>query len=1406
MKRIYILIILFLLSSSFIFAQRWEEINTIPAPYNTNYWLDVFFHPANPNYGWVCGFNGMVIRTTDGGNTWAGSIAPQSNHLEHVHFPTLNVGYTSGPDGIFKSTDGGQTWSEITPDQLWNYWGCYFINENIGLVIGGGCLDQQRFYRTTDGGNTWNLFTSNVPNSGLTDLIMQSENGLAYAISSGNLWVSTNGGVSWAVIANTGANVWHEEITNLNNSFLIPYAGTSCQGQGGDGGMLFTTDLGLSWNRYQTVTSMFGTFLINSQNGWACGDEQGVYHTTDAGITWRKKNCGIKAGAHLDDIWFVNPELGFVVGSGVYKLSAPDFSISKDTLRFDDLCLREVRLDSLILEHFSFDISNSEYQILNDSKGSFNIISPGNSKLLSICEVTKIVVRFSPNQDGEHSARLRIILNPNTSEEKIRFVELIGNLTTATAFPQDTLIVVDNLICNTSKDIILPWFVENSREFIVRVDKLINSQFIRYNSHIPTAINNPVTNVYFNIQLPDTGWYEERFRFFVNPCAKDTFVTIRAYGVSPIISHISKQQLESNCLEQVYDTIRVQNTGNSELLIERVSIEQEKSNFKVFGWLGVATYPVRIPINDYKELIVSYFPIEGGIHESKLVLINNDSTKVNGDKNPYIINLRGVSENVILDDSIFVDLGDICLRTTKKINTRLYNSGNIDAILEIGNLPINMSITLNDINNRIRKNDSVTLSIDVNGSRKGDFKEIIPIISIPCDRVCYLVVQGRVVSNELEVLPDKISANIKLGESYSTSIEVKSISDIDINIKSIKFDPESSDWEYSIKPSVPLLLLPNQGAKFDIDFTPINASKYIGRIVIETDGLCKENYYIDVDLSSFSKMVEIQYLRDSVYITCDIENPKIIPFEIINKGFYTDTITNVRIEPQNEIISLYYPINIPFYLESGKSQQFLIQFAPKTEGVYKATLIIETIGDDGQKFDLPLIFEYRESNLTPINSTLDFSIKEKCSADETLFMEYFNSGTLTDTIDINKLPDNAFFEMIGDSWIVPADGSVRIEVKVIPELFEEYGELIDKVSFISRVCYHLLELDLKVKSVKPVIIVEPSPIDFGEKWTEEKLRRKSLLRNIGEVDVRINKFLISDDVAFVIVDNIVGKVIKVGEQLEFEIEYISEISGISTAELDIEYSSECSDSIKIALLGSVREEKYSNLIYINKYEASAGDTIEIAVNLQQGIERINADQIEFEIEFDRRLFYPLSLNSKYNNGYAELDYSYSNGRVSGIIENLYALDLIKTAGEIVKIKGLVLASLPDNTDLTINKFEILADKPIEIEKQNGHLKLIDYCEETVALLQFSWLPRFYLKTNSVVNSGELKFDIRSNKDVEVEYQVIDIDGFVHCRGILKPSREFQNNTIFFKNSPAGAYYIIFTTPYQKETINLINIK
>lgn len=324
MKKIYLIIGLIVFFQLHLYAQ-WKKITNIPKPYDNAYYLDVYFLESNPKYGWACGKNGVVARTTDGGNSWDVTIIPFAYQLESIHFVNEKVGYTSGlynggftNSAIFKSTDGGRSWFNVSPVGNIDVWGTYFINENLGFTIGGGCGNEQQFYRTVDGGKTWRVTRKNQFNSGLSDLLFDNVSGVGYAVSSGWIWKTKDFGQNWELFSSTGDNDWQEEITLSGNTFLLPYS-TGCTGGSGGGGARISTDLGKTWREFNFGIPMFGSFLNNPTTGWVVGWQRSVFFTNNAGKTWTKLVCGIPNDADLDDIWFINDTLGFVVGTGIYK-------------------------------------------------------------------------------------------------------------------------------------------------------------------------------------------------------------------------------------------------------------------------------------------------------------------------------------------------------------------------------------------------------------------------------------------------------------------------------------------------------------------------------------------------------------------------------------------------------------------------------------------------------------------------------------------------------------------------------------------------------------------------------------------------------------------------------------------------------------------------------------------------------------------------------------------------------------------------------------------------------------------------------------------------------------------------------------------------------------------------------
>jgi hypothetical protein len=114
---------------------------------------DLYF--IDENTAFIACENNMILKSTDGGETWNETTLNNPNPVEFkaIYFPSSNVGYAVG-DGpfetILKTTDGGDTWNPINSHTTSGLNCVHFYDDNTGLVFG----DNGVVMKTTTGGIT----------------------------------------------------------------------------------------------------------------------------------------------------------------------------------------------------------------------------------------------------------------------------------------------------------------------------------------------------------------------------------------------------------------------------------------------------------------------------------------------------------------------------------------------------------------------------------------------------------------------------------------------------------------------------------------------------------------------------------------------------------------------------------------------------------------------------------------------------------------------------------------------------------------------------------------------------------------------------------------------------------------------------------------------------------------------------------------------------------------------------------------------------------------------------------------------------------------------------------------------------------------------------------------------------
>jgi photosystem II stability/assembly factor-like uncharacterized protein len=272
------------------------------------------------NYSPTVFYGRGVLKSTDAGASWTllgndvfdrRSIArividPNDSNTVYVAVGEAGFNGLNGNQGIWKSTDGGQTWVNTTaasglPDDQ-AYTDVIMDpsdSQHLFAAIGNPSGNVANgLYETTDGGATWTMSTGNgtfpvgFADGRITLTISPADPSRLYATiargSSGNLYRflrSDDGGASWVSL--TAPNYLGQQ-GNYDTTLAVDptdpdrvYAG----GQGGDIGVIESTDAGATWTGIAVGASgMDGPHNDHHGIGFDANGE--LLDGNDAGI-WR---------------------------------------------------------------------------------------------------------------------------------------------------------------------------------------------------------------------------------------------------------------------------------------------------------------------------------------------------------------------------------------------------------------------------------------------------------------------------------------------------------------------------------------------------------------------------------------------------------------------------------------------------------------------------------------------------------------------------------------------------------------------------------------------------------------------------------------------------------------------------------------------------------------------------------------------------------------------------------------------------------------------------------------------------------------------------------------------------------------------------------------------------------------
>ena len=285
--------------------------------------------------GWIGGFPGSILKTTDGGSSWHVQFSDSGQTgVTQIKFFGKVTGFateileTSG--ALLKTTNGGDTWtvdsslSTIAADSSFILYNPSFTTSGDTTTLSVWCWRNTGdtasavgyIYSSTDNGNTWTHFKNfpvserfiyGIVNPAPGTILLSSGHTIFRTINNGNTWQQ------YQVDSSGNYPIVSFRFMNPDTGYFIAWNGQNNRQPTRIG---WTFDRGETWTIDSTqspvVFTPYYTYFATTSLGFGFGNNSSIFRSTDAGRTWQEEK--FSSFAPLMDMYSAGGRI--VVGAG----------------------------------------------------------------------------------------------------------------------------------------------------------------------------------------------------------------------------------------------------------------------------------------------------------------------------------------------------------------------------------------------------------------------------------------------------------------------------------------------------------------------------------------------------------------------------------------------------------------------------------------------------------------------------------------------------------------------------------------------------------------------------------------------------------------------------------------------------------------------------------------------------------------------------------------------------------------------------------------------------------------------------------------------------------------------------------------------------------------------------------
>jgi photosystem II stability/assembly factor-like uncharacterized protein len=307
---IYFFLTLILLTSGKVFSQGWMQQSSGLSTRLT----EVSF--VNTQTGYVSGFGGKILKTTNGGATWVQQVTNTTTDLYCIasyqgSWKSPDTLYACGSGGtVLRTFNGGQNWASLssgTSSTLKSIVSIQALGGGISVIA---CGDNGTIRVSTNGGGAWtagsNTGTENLNSvffiNPLTGWVTGNNGKLAYSVFLGSFGTQPAPSPDDLL-----------DFTTFSNSYIL-YISTST------GKVARSTNGGGNWIIHNTgVSTRLNSIEQSGNNLWVAGDNGVIKYSSNSGANWVSQ--GPSSGINYYSVGMIDSLRGFIVGDNGTILS-----------------------------------------------------------------------------------------------------------------------------------------------------------------------------------------------------------------------------------------------------------------------------------------------------------------------------------------------------------------------------------------------------------------------------------------------------------------------------------------------------------------------------------------------------------------------------------------------------------------------------------------------------------------------------------------------------------------------------------------------------------------------------------------------------------------------------------------------------------------------------------------------------------------------------------------------------------------------------------------------------------------------------------------------------------------------------------------------------------------------------